>query len=179
MIGTNNVGKSTICEALDLVLGPDRLGREHPIEEFDFYNAEYLSKPSGEGEERKPITIRIEVILIELTAEVENKCGSNLEFWRVSDKTLLKSGEVNAANPPDVGTCLRLEMIGSYDIEEDEFEAKTYFSHSPNAENGELTAVPKHVKRLFDLCTQNERNAGKNRRFWFKAGKAPSDCAAS
>lgn len=27
LIGGNNVGKSTICEALDLVLGPDRLSR--------------------------------------------------------------------------------------------------------------------------------------------------------
>lgn len=38
MVGTNNVGKSTICEALDLVLGPDRLNRFPPIDEFDFYN---------------------------------------------------------------------------------------------------------------------------------------------
>ena len=27
LIGGNNVGKSTICEALDLVLGPDRLNQ--------------------------------------------------------------------------------------------------------------------------------------------------------
>ncbi len=27
MVGSNNVGKSTLCEALDLVLGPDRLNR--------------------------------------------------------------------------------------------------------------------------------------------------------
>ena len=31
MVGTNNVGKSTLCEALDLVLGPDRLNRFPPI----------------------------------------------------------------------------------------------------------------------------------------------------
>jgi len=28
VIGGNNVGKSTICAALDLVLGPDRLNRK-------------------------------------------------------------------------------------------------------------------------------------------------------
>lgn len=27
LVGSNNVGKSSICEALDLVLGPDRLNR--------------------------------------------------------------------------------------------------------------------------------------------------------
>lgn len=47
LIGGNNVGKSTICEALDLVLGPDRLNRTPPVEEFDFRNAGYL-KEDGE-----------------------------------------------------------------------------------------------------------------------------------
>ncbi len=42
MVGKNNVGKSTICEALDLVLGSDRLNRFPPVDEFDFYNAVYL-----------------------------------------------------------------------------------------------------------------------------------------
>jgi putative ATP-dependent endonuclease of the OLD family len=32
LVGSNNVGKSTICEALDLVLGPDRLNRFPPVE---------------------------------------------------------------------------------------------------------------------------------------------------
>lgn len=52
MVGTNNVGKSTICEALDLVLGPDRLNRFPPIDEHDFYNGLYLSAPMEEGGER-------------------------------------------------------------------------------------------------------------------------------
>lgn len=44
LIGGNNVGKSTICEALDLVLGPDRLNRMPPVEEFDFHNANYVKR---------------------------------------------------------------------------------------------------------------------------------------
>lgn len=36
MIGRNNVGKSTVCEALDLLLGPDRLRGYSPIDEYDF-----------------------------------------------------------------------------------------------------------------------------------------------
>jgi putative ATP-dependent endonuclease of OLD family len=42
LVGDNNVGKSTICEAIDLALGPERINKSPPIEEFDFYNAEYL-----------------------------------------------------------------------------------------------------------------------------------------
>ncbi|QRO31675.1 ATP-dependent nuclease [Chromobacterium violaceum] len=149
MVGSNNVGKSTICEALDLVLGPDRLNRFSPIDEFDFYNAEYLAPADGEGRELASIQLRIEVVLIEPSAEIEAKCGGSIEFWHMAEQRLLGSGEVGAANPPLVVPCLRLETIGTYDPEEDEFEARTYFSHSPDAQPGELTLVPKPIKRLF------------------------------
>lgn len=43
LIGDNNTGKSTILEAIDLVLGPDRLSRRPPIDEHDFYLGRYLS----------------------------------------------------------------------------------------------------------------------------------------
>jgi putative ATP-dependent endonuclease of OLD family len=35
LVGMNNVGKSTICEALELALGVDRLKRSPPVEEFE------------------------------------------------------------------------------------------------------------------------------------------------
>jgi len=37
LIGDNNTGKTTILEALDLVLGPDRLSRQSIIDEHDFF----------------------------------------------------------------------------------------------------------------------------------------------
>ena len=37
LIGDNNTGKTTILEALDLVLGPDRLNRQPAIDEHDFF----------------------------------------------------------------------------------------------------------------------------------------------
>lgn len=149
LVGTNNVGKSTICEALDLVLGPDRLSRFPPVEEFDFHNARYLSTPQTEEESATPIPIRVEVILTDLDSEVENRCGANIEFWHVSERRLLTEGEAGFANPPDVITCLRLETLARYNPDEDEFEAQTYFSHSPHAEEGQLTVVRKDIKRLF------------------------------
>lgn len=149
MVGSNNVGKSTLCEALDLVLGPDRLNRFPAVDEFDFYNAEYLEPATDEDGLRTPIPLRIEAVLIEPSAEVDAKCSGNIEFWHLVEKRLLASGEVVAANPPDVVSCLRLETIGKYNLEEDEFEVKTYFSRSPDAAPGELTPVPKTIKRLF------------------------------
>lgn len=58
IVGPNNVGKSTICEALDLVLGPDRISKFPPVEEFDFHNAHYLAPPAVEGDEPTPVLNR-------------------------------------------------------------------------------------------------------------------------
>jgi len=149
MVGTNNVGKSTLCEALDLVLGPDRLNRFPPVDEFDFYNATYIVAPTAEGEAPQVVPLRIEAVLIEPGAEIAAKCGGNMEFWHLAEQRLLGPGELAAANPPGVVPCLRVETIGKYDSEEDEFEAKTFFSHSPDAPEGKLTGVPKPIKRLF------------------------------
>jgi putative ATP-dependent endonuclease of OLD family len=144
LLGMNNVGKSTVCEALDLVLGPDRLGKFPPIEEFDFYNAQYLSLDGQEAP-----TTRVEVLLTDLSPEVERSCSPHTEFWHRQDRRLLESGEVDKANPPDVVRCLRLETIGQYNSEEDEFEASTFFSHSPSEADGKLEKVPRPIKRLF------------------------------
>ncbi|HNT22322.1 MAG TPA: AAA family ATPase [Saprospiraceae bacterium] len=43
LIGDNNIGKTTVLEALDLVLGPDRLNQQPPIDEHDFFKAEYTA----------------------------------------------------------------------------------------------------------------------------------------
>ena len=44
IISGNSVGKSTLCEALDLLLGPDRLSRSNPIDEHDFFECRYLDE---------------------------------------------------------------------------------------------------------------------------------------
>ncbi|MBQ6171439.1 MAG: AAA family ATPase [Clostridia bacterium] len=42
LVGDNNSGKSTVFEAIDLVMGPDRIARHPVIDEHDFYAGEYL-----------------------------------------------------------------------------------------------------------------------------------------
>lgn len=49
LIGDNNTGKTTILEALDLVLGPDRLNRQPPIDEHDFFRGAYTVKSDALG----------------------------------------------------------------------------------------------------------------------------------
>ncbi len=139
LVGGNNIGKSTICEALDLALGPDRINRFPPVEEFDFYNGKYIDD-DGEA-----IEIVIEVLLIELSDEVLTKCSNHLEYWNTEEKILVE----NLKDIDKAERCLRLKVIASYDSEEDEFEAATYFSHSPDNDEGEYKKVSKAIKRLF------------------------------
>jgi putative ATP-dependent endonuclease of OLD family len=149
LVGANNVGKSTICEALDLALSPDRLGRHPPIDEFDFYNAQYLSAEGDDGQAPEPIPLRIEVVLTDLSELVRHQCRGNMEFWHVTEQRLLGDGEADLAAHPASVPCLRLETLGLYNVEEDEFEAKSYFSHSPDAPLGQLTQVSRKIKREF------------------------------
>jgi putative ATP-dependent endonuclease of OLD family len=78
LVGDNNCGKSTVLEAIDLCLGPERLGRHPVIDEHDFYSGRYLDA------EQKPVQIKVEVIVVDLTAEQErhfrNNLGSSAEF---------------------------------------------------------------------------------------------------
>jgi putative ATP-dependent endonuclease of the OLD family len=142
LVGANNVGKSTVFEALDLVLGPDRLSRYPALEEFDFYNAEYLNA------EQKPQRLRVEALITDLSPELQNLCGAHLEFWHDAERRVLQRGEIGLATSPPTTPCLRLETVGSYDPDEDEFQAHSYFSHGSLKADGSLEPVNKKIKRL-------------------------------
>lgn len=49
LIGDNNVGKTTVLEALDLVLGPERLNRFPAVDEHDFFEGQYTSTDSEDA----------------------------------------------------------------------------------------------------------------------------------
>ena len=142
LIGGNNVGKSTICEALDLVLGPDRLNRIPPVEEFDFRNASYLNE---DGE--TPVPIRIEAVLVDLSDNIKKLCAANLEFWHKTEKRLLGEGEIGNADDLNVELCLRLITIAQYDAEEDQFFAKTIYGRSDDSDDTDPRSIPTKVKR--------------------------------
>lgn len=143
LLGMNNVGKSTVCEALDLVLGPDRLAHFPPVEEFDFYNAHYLA-----DDNETAIQIEIEVTLCDLSEEVANKCASHTHHWHLAERRALEPGEIDVVDQPRVCECLRLKTIATYNREEDEFEAKTVFVDGPSKADGQPAEVPRNIKRL-------------------------------
>lgn len=139
IIGDNNAGKSTTLEAIDLVLGPDRLSRIPVIDEHDFYNGNYFI----EGE--LPPKIEIEVLIIDLDEGQKRRFKNNLEFWNFEDKKLLTETEITLVDKLQIKESLRVKFIGSYDPEEDDFTGQTYFCSPYN--NDSLTPFTKKDKR--------------------------------
>lgn len=144
IIGGNSVGKSTMCEALDLLLGPDRLARSSPVDEHDFHERRYLD------DDGNPIPIQLEVVLTELTDDVLTQFRAHREYWNTTDNVLLdETASPEDLEADDVVPALRIRFEGLYDIEEDEFGAETYFV-SPPADDGERRArVSRSAKRQF------------------------------
>ncbi len=144
IIGGNSVGKSTMCEALDLCLGPDRLSRLNPINEHDFYQRQYVSS------EDAPITIELEVVLTDLTPELETKFRAHREYWNNETSALLdENAEPEDTEPDHVIAALRIKFEGIYDVEEDEFTAETFFASPPPEDDTNRARLNRAAKRSF------------------------------
>jgi putative ATP-dependent endonuclease of OLD family len=139
LIGDNNSGKSTVFEAIDLVLGPDRLARIAPIDEHDFYGGVY-KKEDGER-----VNVEIEVLIIDLNSEQQRRFQGNIEYWDTSSQTLV-DGPPGAIDGESVCAALRVGFTGRYDSEEDDFRGETFFCH-PLQESGQQPVFNSKDKR--------------------------------
>jgi putative ATP-dependent endonuclease of OLD family len=130
LLGDNNTGKSTIFEAIELALGPDRLARTQAIDEHDFYGGAYLAQ-----EDQAAPKIVVEVVVVGLDDQHCTKFRNNLEFWRQSDRSLIGPGDGIAAGQVGIEQAIRIRFDGAYDVENDDFTAKTWFA-VPRSEDG-------------------------------------------
>jgi putative ATP-dependent endonuclease of OLD family len=159
LLGDNNTGKTTVLEALDLVLGPDRLNRTPPIDEHDFYHGRYVSKSAksapedqGEGGPKKPdaendgagapkngageeasaedqaLQIRVDVTIIDLSEDQHNRFGDYIEFWDNKEKKLFQEAAPEGVDADAISPALRVTFVGEYDLEEDDFDGKTFYT---------------------------------------------------
>jgi putative ATP-dependent endonuclease of OLD family len=141
LVGDNNSGKSTVLEAIDLVLGPERLSKRPAIDEHDFYGGIYFDA------ETKPVPITIEVNVVELTDEQQIYFRDHLEWWDTETKALLSGPPAEDTNKPTVIPALRVGFEGSYDEDEDDFVAATRFM-SPSNEDGTYDVFNTAAKRM-------------------------------
>jgi putative ATP-dependent endonuclease of OLD family len=141
IVGDNNVGKSTIIEAIDLVLGPDRLSRYPIIDEHDFYAGDYI------GSEDCKIQIEVEAIIIDLNEEQLRHFRNNIEWWDIEGKALIDSPPASRTDEENVVPALRVCFTGEYDFEEDDFIGNTFFC-SPISDEVELPKFGTRDKRL-------------------------------
>ncbi|MBW3068063.1 AAA family ATPase [Actinomyces sp. 594] len=125
LVGGNNIGKSTVCEALELALGPDRLYRRPVIDEHDFSRGMYRD------DDGNPLDIQIGVVLTELSDEQRRHFRRHLRRWDESSLSFVDDKPEGLSNADNDGTVWALPVVfmGRYDREEDDFVGGTFFEH--------------------------------------------------
>jgi putative ATP-dependent endonuclease of the OLD family len=167
LIGDNNTGKTTVLEALDLALGPDRLNRIPPIDEHDFYQSKYRpeTNPSASSRSGQPIEnshagvaanddgeiatngsgdaqipkIDIEVTITDLNVEQKGKFGDYIEFWDTTTDTFYDDPDPAGVDAVAILEAVRVSFHGWYDPEEDDFVGKSYFTRSLTEESAPIS----------------------------------------
>jgi putative ATP-dependent endonuclease of OLD family len=142
LIGDNNTGKSSVLEAIDLALGPDRLSRRPPVDEHDFFEGNYLAvAPVGPEEGAEPVEgadavpgeapkITVEVTIIGLSEEQEARFGGYVEWLNVATGHFFTDANPAGVDAADIKAALRVTFIGAYDPDEDDFTGNTFYSRS-------------------------------------------------
>lgn len=125
LVGGNNVGKSTVCEALDLVLGPERTSRRPVVDEHDFHRSTYVDA------DKKAVPIIIRAVVVDLPDEARRRFGGHLRRWNDTDRSFVDDLENGAEHADDEGVtwALQVSFRARYDAVEDDFEADTFFEH--------------------------------------------------
>jgi len=170
LIGDNNTGKTTILEAIDLALGPDRLNRTPPIDEHDFYQGKYRASTAHSEASFPPTSdagarvehvvatkedadthdqpsIDIEVAITDLSSEQKGKFGDYVEFWDSDTDKFYVEAKPAGVDAASISEAIRVTFRGYYDILEDDFEGKTYFSRSLT-DGGAPVSFTKNDKRI-------------------------------
>ncbi|WP_299742588.1 AAA family ATPase [uncultured Tateyamaria sp.] len=144
LLGDNNTGKTTVLEALDLVLGPDRLSRFPVVDEHDFYLGDYYTDGEGvpigqdiiDGDfgrldkvftDENTDTIAVLVTLVDLSQEQKSAFGGRCEYYSRDNDKILETGTIQEVDQATVTDCLRILFLGHYDAEVDDFVGRTYY----------------------------------------------------
>ena len=89
-------------------------------------------------------------MLTDLTEDVLTRFRLHLEYWSTATDDLLdETAAPEDVDDDDVVPALRVKFEGTYDIEEDEFRAETYFASPPTDDEARRARVTRAAKRQF------------------------------
>jgi putative ATP-dependent endonuclease of OLD family len=131
LIGDNNTGKTTIVEALALVLGVDRLNRQPAVDEHDVFVGKYRvqsAAPPVDGaadadlepkaaatdataDENVPEAarrIQIEITVGDRSDEQKGVFGDFVEFWDSSSDEFYEAADPGGVDPAQITGALRI-----------------------------------------------------------------------
>ena len=129
LVGDNNCGKSTVLEAIDLVLGPDRMSRHPVVDEYDFFTGKYLNNDEH-------IRILSEVVVIDLSEEQLRYFNSHIEWYDTENMSMLSEPPASQTDKDNIVPALRVCFVGNYNKDEDNFEGYTYYANPPAIADG-------------------------------------------
>ena len=165
LLGPNNSGKTTVLEALNLLLNPEMSFRSYAIDENDFFQRSYQSEEAPENiqetenkntqeteeteSEETPNNriIYIEAVLSDLSTEDETKFSEVLVPWDSENKTVIEKTDEGADPFANAQTAIRVFFEGWYDEEEDEFDFGTYFLQSSDMTRDDCKRFGRDHKR--------------------------------
>ncbi len=143
LLGDNNIGKSTILEAIDLTLGPERLFRRPPVDEHDFYNGQYFDNNT-----QQVTKIKVEATIVNLTEDQKRRFRDYIEWWSEKDKRLLDSPPISRTDDNDIVPALRVKFVGKYEVDEDDFIGQTFYARSYEEDENNPKAFTKKDKQF-------------------------------
>lgn len=155
LVGPNNAAKTTVLEALDLALGPDRARGPDAIDEHDFFRGSYYDlQLTPEDEERTEDVqedpehpeIQVLVVLGHLSPEARIRFRDHLEPWDHDEFRPLEPDEVEERDLAGADFVLRVGFRGWYDPEEDDFDTESFFL-SPENPTGERARLGRRSKQ--------------------------------
>ncbi len=169
-LGPNNIGKTALLEALNLLLNPEGSSRADVIDENDFYRREYRSlrttiqiEPSGEGsvppppadasinptseDTEPPRVIRIEAVLTGLEKGDLSEFSSVLVPWDPERNEVVEVTDEGVDPFASAERAIRPCFEAWYDEEEDEFTSRSFFQTDPDLARDDCPSFSKQQKR--------------------------------
>jgi putative ATP-dependent endonuclease of OLD family len=154
LLGPNNCGKTTVLEALNLLLNPETTARTFAVDENDFCNREYLPQQVVEGAvpadwaDPHDRQVYVEAVLTGLSEDDEGMFHDVLVPWRPDERRVIEA--TDEGQDPFGGEAvpaIRVFFEAWYDPEEDDFDCATCFLRRDGIHRDECPRFTREHKR--------------------------------